>query len=124
MVAINPDVETGSGGLDIYDDIIKALEENGELDGKQFRRLVLFALVDLGRGRRDSRACRDGIAQVNKRIDKLEKYSILLLAHRHPKISISIGAVMGLFVIAVVSHLELWFWLKEVIEGWLEVPIP
>jgi hypothetical protein len=112
------------GGVDIYDQIIKALEDNGDLDDATFRKFVLFALVDLGKGRRDSRICKESIAAVDKKVTKLEKYSILLLAHDHPKASIAVGFVVAAFVITVISRLELWIWIGQVIEGWLEVPLP
>ena len=121
VVAVYP---TEPGGVDIYDQIIKALEENGDLDDASFRKFVLFALVDLGMGRRDSRICKESIAAVDKKVTKLEKYSILLLAYDHPKAAIAIGMVFVLFTVTVISRLELWVWIRQVIEGLLEVPLP
>lgn len=103
-------------GSDIYDDIIKALKDNGELDDRAFRRLVLFALVDLGKGRRDIKQCRDAIARGNERIKKVEKYTILLTAHKHPKTTAVILAVVVLFVATVISRLELWAWISVLLE--------
>lgn len=123
MVAINPSVDE-SGGRDIYDDIIKALKDNGELDDKTFRRLVLFALVDLGRGRRDSKICRESIAKVDTRVKRLEKQSVVGMAHKHPKAATTIGVIMALFVVAVISRLDLWIWIGSLVEGLLEVPLP
>ncbi len=121
MVATYP---SQPGGVDIYDQIIKALEENGDLEDAAFRQFVLFALVDLGKGRRDSKICKEAIAQVDKKVTKLEKYTILLIAHKHPKASIAIGIGFGAFVITVISRLDLWIWIRLLIEGWLEVPLP
>lgn len=112
------------GGVDIYQQILKALEENGDLDDATFRKFVLFALVDLGHGRRDSKICKEAIARVDERVKKLEKQSVIGLAHKHPKAAIAIGVVLVLFVVAVISHLDLWIWIRQVIEGWLEVPLP
>ena len=123
MVAINPVIE-GVGGPDIYDEIIKVLKDNGELSPKEFRRLVLFTLVDLGLGRKDAKICKESIAKVDKRVEKLEKHSLLLIASNHPKAAAATGAIGALFVVAVISHLDLWIWIKDLIEGLLEVPLP
>ena len=122
MVASSPGID--AGGPDIYDDIIEALRDNGDLTPKQFRRLVLLTLVDLGRGRRDAKLCKESIDRVDKKVEKLEKYTILLIAHNHPKAATTIGAITALFVITVISRLGLWVWIKEVIEGLLEDPLP
>lgn len=124
MVAGNPIIDIKAGGSDIYDDIIKALDKNGDLTEKQFRRLVLLTLVDLGRGRRDAKICREGIEQVNKRIDVIEKYTLLLWMGRHPKGTAIVLFLLGLFVFGVVSHLELWGWIQQLIEQILGVPLP
>jgi len=101
------------GGADIYDDIIKTLEENSELDDKTFRRLVLYALIDLGRGRRD-------IKEIRKKVDELKDNSLLLIAKKHPKLSVGILTFLVVFVISVIAHLDLWIWLAELIG----IPLP
>lgn len=115
---------TEPGGVDIYQQIIKALEDNGDLDDASFRKFVLFALVDLGQGRRDARICKESIAKVDERVEKLEKQSIIGMAHKHPKAAAAIGMILVLFVVAVISRLDLWIWIRLLIEGWLEVPLP
>ena len=102
-----------SGGADIYDDIIKTLEENGELDDKTFRRLVLYALIDLGRGRKD-------IKEIKKKVEDLKENSLLLIAKKHPKASIGVITFLAIFVISVIARLELWPWLAELIG----IPLP
>ena len=101
------------GGADIYDDIIKTLEDDGELDDKTFRRLVLFALVDLGRGRKD-------IKVIKEKVEELEENSLYLIAKKHPKISLGLLGFLVVFVISVIAHLELWGWLAE-LAG---IPLP
>ena len=119
MVAESPDIQ-GPGGRDIYDKIIEALDANGEMDDKTFRRLVLFALVDLGNGRRDNEHRKRGIIKIDERVKKLESQSILGLAHKHPKTAFVIGAFVFVFVISVIAYMDLWILLAE----WLEVPLP
>lgn len=106
-------VELISGGADIYDDIIKTLKDNGELDDKTFRRLVLFALVDLGRGRKD-------ILAIKKNVEELEENSLVLIAKKHPKASLGILTFLGVFWVSVIARLELWGWLAE-LAG---IPLP
>lgn len=91
-----------SGGSDIYDDIIKTLKQNGEaIDDDQFRRLALFAFVDLGIGRKKLDA-------IEKKVDILERNSIVLIAKKYPKSTGAILLFAVAFVISVISHLELW----------------
>ena len=100
-------------GGNIYDDIVKTLEINGEMEDEQYRRLVLFALVDLGRSRKT-------LNEIKKKVERLERNSILLIAKKHPKASIGILTFMAAFTVATIAHMELWHWLFELIG----VPIP
>lgn len=121
MVAMNP---TQPGGPEIYDKIIEALEKNGDLSAKEFRRMVLLALADLGRGRRDARYCREQLDIVNKRMDKLEANSLIILAKKHTKITAMVGGITVLFFVSVISHLELWIWFANVFKELTGVPLP
>jgi hypothetical protein len=122
-VAAYPGIFPSRGG-DIYDDIIKALDDNGELDDTSFRRLVLFALVDLGKGREEIRHVAKDIKKVDERVKTLEKFTILIIASKHPKITCTIIAIVGLFTLLVISRLELWVWISEVLSGLTGVPLP
>lgn len=125
MVAQNP--ATGTlmmGGQDIYDKIIETLESNGDLEQEEVNRMVLFALVDLGNGRKDAQKCREGIDKLDKRLTKLEKFSFLMMAKNHPKAAVVITSIVVIFMIAVVTHLGLWVWIGQVIEEFLGVPLP
>lgn len=112
------------GGSEIREKIIRTLEDNGDLGTSEFRRLVLFALVDLSQGAENARICRREIEGVNKRVDKLENYNILLIASKHPKATVVIGAIIGLFTITIIAQLELWGWILEVINEYTGVPLP
>lgn len=122
--AATPTEALRMGGSDIRDKIIETLEANGDLKTSEFRRLVLFALVDLSRGAEDAHVCREEIKKANERIDQLEQNNIVLLAKKHPKWSMIIGGFAMLFVASVIGHLELWVWIVEIIESILEVPLP
>ena len=100
-------------GGSIYEDIVKTLETNGEMDDEQYRRVVLFALVDLGRGRK-------AIDEIKKKVEKLERNSILLIAKRYPKASITGIVFMTIITISVIIRLELWHWLFDLIG----IPMP
>lgn len=102
-----------SGGPDIYDDIIKELHSDAELDDDTFRRYVLLVLVDLGRSRKQ-------IAEIKKKVDLLERNSLLLQCKRHPKITIPVLTFLAVFVFTVIVHLELWAWIFNLIG----VPLP
>jgi hypothetical protein len=82
-----------TGGNDIYNDIIETLKENGDIDDQTFRQYVLFALVDLGRGKRE-------IDQIKKKVERLERNSIILIAKKYPKVSVTI---LGFFVVFVIA---------------------
>jgi hypothetical protein len=120
MVANNP----AAGGPDIYEKIIEALEKNGDLTAREFRRMVLFALVDLGKGRRDSRYCREQMDEMGEKLDELEKNSLILIAKKHSKITAAVLAVLGLFFVSVISRLELWGWIGEFIKELTGVGLP
>jgi len=121
MVAINPAEQPG---VDIYDKIIEALEKNGDLTAKEFRRMVLFALADLGKGRRDAKYCREQLDVVNKKMDVLEKNSLILIAKKHSKATATILIFLVLFVISVIAHLNLWTWIGIIIKELTGVPLP
>jgi hypothetical protein len=97
-----------AGAPDIYDDIIDTLENNGEMETIHYRRLILYALLDLGRGRKD-------IAEISVKVKTLERNSILLIAKKHPKISLSISGFFAVFIILVIVRLDLWTWLAAAI---------
>ena len=100
-------------GGSIYEDIVKTLETNGEMEDEQYRRLVLFALVDLGRSRKT-------IDEIKKKVEKLERNSILLIAKRYPKASIAILSFSTVLMVVVIAQLGLWHWLFDLIG----IPIP
>lgn len=120
MVATNPT----SGGPDIYEKILEALEKNGDLTAKEFRRMVLFALADLGKGRRDSKYCREQINEMQVKLDDLEKNSLLMVAKKHSKITAGVIVVFGLFFVSVISHLEMWDWIGQIIKELTGVGLP
>ena len=125
MVAQYPSIEDlKMGGSAIREKIIETLESNGDLTTSDWRRLVLLALVDLSQGAENARICRDEIKKANERIDKLETYNLLMLAHKHPKWSIVFGAIAIFFVVSVISHLEMWGWIADLIDEYIGVPIP
>ena len=101
------------GGSNIYDDIIKMLEENGEMKDSQFRRLVLIALVDYGRRIKT-------VEEIKKKVELLERNSILIIAKKYPKAAISIISVVVFLAAAIIGHLELWKWILMVFK----IPIP
>lgn len=113
-----------AGEPQIYNKILDALEGNGELDQDEVNRLVLFALYDLGNGREDAKVCRESIQAVDKRVKKIERYSILFIASKHPKAAIAIGLVFVVFTAIVVGHLQLWDWALAVINEYTGVPLP
>ncbi len=109
----NPQRTTAAAGSDIYDDIIKALRENGDMPAKDFRRYVLLVLVDLGRGRKQMTA-------INKKLDCLERNSLLLQAKKHLWITLPVLGFLGVFIISVIARLALWGWVFDTIGA----PIP
>ena len=96
------------GGGRIYKKILATLEHNGDIDDQEFRRMVFFALVDLG-------GAKEQIAEVNKKLDELERNSVLLIARKHPKISFVVAVFVIVFVVSVIARLELWPWFFELI---------
>ena len=126
MIAQNPPIDRTSlmGGSELADKIIETLESNGDLDQDEVNRLVLLTLVDLVGGRRDARICRQQIGKANERIHKLEKYNILMLAHKHPKAAFIFVALGILFVVSVIAHLELWGWIGDIIKELTGVSLP
>lgn len=121
MVATSPEQQPGA---EIYDKILEALEKNGDLTAREFRRMVLFALADLGKGRRDSKYCREQINEMQEKLDDLEKNSILMVAKKHSKITAAIAVVFGLFFVSVISHLEMWSWIGDILEELTGVGLP
>jgi hypothetical protein len=101
------------GGPDIYDDILKELQENGDVPEKTFRRYVLLMLVDLGRGRKD-------VDTIKEQVEILKRNSLLLQMKKHPKITIPAVGAFIILIIFVIAHLGLWTWVADLIG----VPIP
>lgn len=97
-------------GGDIYDNIVEALEANGNLDQRTYRRLMLLALVDLGR---TQQACKLGLAEMNVKVKLIEENSIMLWARRNPKISVPAIVIFIVLTIYIVAHLGLFNWILE-----------
>lgn len=126
MIAQSPPIKRTSlmGGSEIIEKIIETLDSNGDLNQDEVNRLVLLTLVDLVGGRQDARICRQQIGKANERIDKLEKFNILMLAHRYPKAAFVIAALGILFIVSFIAHLELWGWIGDIIKELTGVPLP
>jgi hypothetical protein len=100
-------------GRDIYDDILEQLQDNGDIDSPTFRRSVLLVLVDLGRGRQQ-------MDVIEKKIDCLERNSLMLQAKKHLWITLPVLGFLAVFIISVIARLALWGWVFDTIGA----PIP
>ena len=98
------------GDTDINEKILEALESNGTLDSKGYRRLVLLSLYNIGG---IMSQCKIGLTDIQKRVENLEENSIMLTAKRHSKISWTIGIGFAVLIIATILHLGLDGWLFE-----------
>lgn len=101
------------GGGSIYKEIVDALRVNGEMDDATFRRLVMFALVDLGE-------CSQDLPKIKKKVDRLERNSILIIAKKYPKSAVILTTIHVMLLIYMLIHLELLHWIGDLIG----IPIP
>ena len=94
------------GGDDIFERIVDALAANGAVKEAEYRRMVLFALVALGK-------CAPMIRDVQKEVEELKRNSILLMVKKYPKTFGLIAILFGVLTVATILHLGLDGWFFE-----------
>jgi hypothetical protein len=117
QAANNPGIAQMTGGPNIFDDVLKALDKNGDLPETEWKRAQVLLFAELGRRTKP-------ISEIKKKVDKIESHSILLMARNHPKSAISVIAIIAIFTIAIISHLELWIWFGQVFTDITGISLP
>ena len=100
-----------SGGL--YDDILRGLEENGKMQTVERDRLIMMALVDIGRNMAQ-------LKTLEKRVENLEESSLIMLAKKYPKVTGAVFLFVAGLMISIIDHLELVPWLLRLVG--IQVP--
>lgn len=76
----------------IYDDLTDEMESNGEMDQDTKDRYTLLMFKQIGRDI-------SKLTTMNKRIEKLERYSIILFCQRHPKAA----AIIAVLILVIIN---------------------
>lgn len=92
---------------DIFEEILEDLDQNGRLSDKEWRRRQVVLFAELGRRTKP-------IAEIVKKVERLESNSVLLIARKHPKAAVTIAGFFILLTFIWIDHLKLWYWFFEV----------
>lgn len=105
------------GGSDIINEIIGKLDKNGDLNEDERDHYIVLLLIALVRRT-------EPISEIKDRIEELEDNSIVLIAKKHPKISLPFLAFCGIIVASMIARLEMWGWIGAWIAKLIGLPIP
>lgn len=105
------------GGGDIINEIIGKLDKNGDLNKDERDHYIVLLLIALVRRT-------EPIAEIKDQIEELQDNSLVLVAKKHPKISVPFLVFSTAVLTSVIAHLEMWGWIRAWITELIGFPLP